>query len=96
MVSTLQSGDANPASKQPRPVNQSIRGVYNASPLPVCVFDVEPDDVIGDLVLVKARVNRMHVGLVLVVPAALVVANGEQLQGVQKNASRNGVARRFR
>ena len=56
-------------------------GKMRLSPLSVCVLDVEPDDVVGNLVLIKARVHRVHVGLILVVPSALVVANGEQLQG---------------
>lgn len=41
--------------------------------LAVRVLDVQPDEVIGNVVLVKAGVDRLHVLLVVVVPPALVV-----------------------
>lgn len=41
--------------------------------LAVRVLDVQPDEVIGDVVLVKAGIHRLHVLLVIVVPPALVV-----------------------
>ena len=46
--------------------------------LPVSVLDVEPDEVIGDVVLVKACVHLLHVLLVVVVPAALMVAQSRE------------------
>lgn len=46
--------------------------------LAVCVLDVQPDEVVGDVVLVEAGVHRPHVFLVVVVPAALVVGQGGQ------------------
>lgn len=39
----------------------------------VRVLDVQPDEVIGDVVLVKASIDCLHVLLVVVVPPALVV-----------------------
>lgn len=39
----------------------------------VRVLDVQPDEVIGDVVLVKAGIDCLHVLLVVVVPPALVV-----------------------
>lgn len=46
--------------------------------LPVRVLDVEPDEVIGDVVLVKACIHLLHVLLVVVVPAALVVGQSRE------------------
>ncbi len=46
--------------------------------LAIRVLDVEPDKVIGDVVLIKARVHCLHVFLVIVVPAALVVGQSSQ------------------
>lgn len=42
--------------------------------LAICVLNVKPDEVIGDVVLVKACIHCLHVFLVIVVPTALVVA----------------------
>ena len=42
-------------------------------PLPVGVLNVQPDDVVRDLMVVEARVHGVHVSLVPVVPAALVI-----------------------
>lgn len=41
--------------------------------LAVRVLDVQPDKVVGNVVLVKASIDRLHVFLVVVVPPALVV-----------------------
>mmetsp|Transcript_12550 Transcript_12550/g.37706 ORF Transcript_12550/g.37706 Transcript_12550/m.37706 type:complete len:368 (-) Transcript_12550:667-1770(-) len=49
-------------------------------PLAIRVFNVQPDDVVGDVVLVKAGIHRQSVCLVVVVPPALVVPEGEQLR----------------
>lgn len=46
--------------------------------LPICVLNVKPDEVIGDVVLIKACIHRLHIFLVIVVPAALMVAEGSQ------------------
>ena len=46
---------------------------YPRPPLPVGVLNVQPDDVVRDLMVVEARVHGVHVGLVPVVPAALVI-----------------------
>lgn len=45
--------------------------------LAVGVFNVKPDEVVGDVVLVKACIDCLHVLLVVVVPSALVVAQCE-------------------
>ena len=42
-----------------------------------CVFDVEPEDVVGEVQLLKLAVHLRHVPLVLVVPPALVVPQRE-------------------
>lgn len=47
-------------------------------PLLVRVVDVEPDDVVGDAVLIKASIHGLHVGFVLVAVAALVVPQRKQ------------------
>lgn len=46
--------------------------------LSICVLDVEPDEVIRDVMLVEAGVHRLDIFLVVVVPAALVVPDGSQ------------------
>ena len=46
--------------------------------LPVRVLDVQPDDILGDGVKVKAGVHRLHVRLVVVGPATLVVPQREE------------------
>mmetsp|Transcript_3626 Transcript_3626/g.9896 ORF Transcript_3626/g.9896 Transcript_3626/m.9896 type:complete len:319 (-) Transcript_3626:592-1548(-) len=46
--------------------------------LPVRVLDVQPQDIIGDAVLVEVGVHFGNVGLGVVVPSALVVPEGEQ------------------
>lgn len=45
--------------------------------LSIRVLDVEPDIVIRDVMLIKACVHRLHILLVIVVPAALVVTQRE-------------------
>jgi hypothetical protein len=44
------------------------------------VLDVQPDDVVGDVMAVEAGVHLAHVRLVAVVPAALVVAERKVLR----------------
>lgn len=46
--------------------------------LPVCVLDVQPDDIIRDFVEIKSSIHGLHVRLVVVVPAGLVVPQGKQ------------------
>ncbi len=48
-------------------------------PLPVSVLNVQPNDIIGDVKLVEIGVHLAHVRLIPVVPAALVVPQGEVL-----------------
>mmetsp|Transcript_33421 Transcript_33421/g.74958 ORF Transcript_33421/g.74958 Transcript_33421/m.74958 type:complete len:362 (+) Transcript_33421:1247-2332(+) len=45
--------------------------------LPDGVLDVKPEHVIGDVMLVEFGIDHPHVGIVLVVPAALMVAQRE-------------------
>lgn len=47
--------------------------------LAIRVLDIQPDEVIGNVVLIEACVHCLHVLLVVVVPAALVV--GQRRQG---------------
>jgi hypothetical protein len=47
-------------------------------PLAVGVLDVEPQHVVRDVELLKLAVDHAHVGLVVVVPSALVVAEREE------------------
>ena len=49
------------------------------SPLAISVLNVQPDDVIGDVVLIKGSIDRLHVCLIPVVPATLVVGNAKVL-----------------
>lgn len=44
----------------------------------VCVLDVEPDCVVGDIVVIEPRVDRQNVVLGEVIPAALVMAYTEE------------------
>lgn len=45
--------------------------------LSIRVLNVEPDIVIRDVMLIKACIHRLHILLVIVVPAALVVSQGK-------------------
>lgn len=47
--------------------------------LAICVLDVQPDEVIWDVMLIEALVHCLHIILVIVVPATLVV--GQRSQG---------------
>lgn len=53
-------------------------GVPGEIPLLVRVVDIEPDDVIGDVVAIESGVHGLHVSLVSVVPATLMVAESEE------------------
>ena len=46
--------------------------------LPVRVLNVQPDDIIRDVVAVKSGIHGLHVSFIIVVPAALVVPEGKQ------------------
>lgn len=50
------------------------------SPFAICVLDVEPNDIVGHVVLIEASIDSLDIGLVPVVPAALVVPDGEVLR----------------
>lgn len=56
-----------------------MNATRKTSPLAISVFDVQPDDIVWHVVLIKAGVDSLDIGLVPVVPAALVVADGEVL-----------------
>lgn len=51
----------------------------HALPLAISVLNVQPDDIIGHVVFVEAGIDSLDIGLVPVVPAALVVPDGEVL-----------------
>lgn len=55
-----------------------VNGVPGEITLPVRVLDVQPDDVIGDVVVIEPGVHGLHVSFVEVVPAALVVTEGKE------------------
>mmetsp|Transcript_1308 Transcript_1308/g.2251 ORF Transcript_1308/g.2251 Transcript_1308/m.2251 type:complete len:223 (+) Transcript_1308:1253-1921(+) len=59
-------------------------------PLSIRVFDIQPEDVIGVVVLLELFMHSIDVLLVLVVPATLVVAEGEE-RGESLGASEGGV-----
>lgn len=48
-------------------------------PLAIGVLNVQPDDIVGHVIFVKACIDSLDVCLVAVVPAALVVPDGEVL-----------------
>ena len=48
-------------------------GIPGEVALPVSVLDVQPDEVVGDVMIVEPLVYCPHVLLVVVVPATLVV-----------------------
>jgi len=50
------------------------------SPFAICVLNVQPDDIIWHVILVKAGINSLNVSLVSIVPSALVVSYGEVLR----------------
>mmetsp|Transcript_7148 Transcript_7148/g.24740 ORF Transcript_7148/g.24740 Transcript_7148/m.24740 type:complete len:789 (+) Transcript_7148:93-2459(+) len=52
--------------------------------LAVRMLDVQPQHVVRDVVLVEPAVHQRHVRLVLVVPAALVVPQGEHLRQLRR------------
>ena len=49
------------------------------TPLAICVLDVQPDDIVGNVVGIKACCHGSHILLIAVVPAALVVAQRKHL-----------------
>lgn len=44
----------------------------------VCVLNVQPDEVVRYVMLIKALVHSFHVVLVIIVPTALVVGKSSQ------------------
>jgi hypothetical protein len=66
-------------------LNHILRiGKFNWVPgevfLSVGMLNVEPDCVEGDVVFVEGFVHGLHIGLVIIVPSALMVGYGELLQ----------------
>ncbi|KAG7234579.1 hypothetical protein INR49_002208, partial [Caranx melampygus] len=57
---------------------REVNGVPGEITLPVRVLDVQPDDVIRDVVVIEPSVHSLHVSFVEVVPAALVVPQGKE------------------
>lgn len=53
-------------------------GVPGEVPLAISMLNVQPDDITGQVVIIEALIDFQHVGLIPVVPAALVVAEGEE------------------
>lgn len=53
-------------------------GVPGEIPLAISMFNVQPDDIAGQVVFIKALIHFQHISLVPVVPTALVVAEGEE------------------
>lgn len=62
---------------QPGRVRKQL-GVPGEAALPVCVFDIQPHDIVRDVVVVKLVVHLCHSLLGVIVPARMVVAQGEQ------------------
>ncbi len=60
------------------------RGASGA-PLAIGVLDVEPDDVVRNVVLVEASIHCQRVRLVVVVPPALVVPAGGGVGAVARH-----------
>ena len=54
--------------------------ILQRSPLAISVLNVQPNDIIGNVVLIKGSINCLHVCLVPVVPTALVVGNAKVLR----------------
>ena len=46
-------------------------------PLAICMLNVQPDDIIRDVILVKSGVHCFNILLILVVPSALVITKRE-------------------
>lgn len=53
-------------------------GVPGEVPLAISMLNVQPDDIAGQVVIIKALIDFLHIGFIPVVPAALVVAEGEE------------------
>ncbi len=54
------------------------RRVPSEVTLPIRVLNVQPDDVIWNIVAIKSSIHSLHVGFVIVVPATLMVAECKQ------------------
>ena len=50
-------------------------------PFAISVFNVQPEDIHGKVIVVKVLVHLPHILLIIVVPAGLMVTQAEQLQG---------------
>lgn len=65
-------------------LSEHVKGVRKTTGVPgevalaISMLNVQPDDVTGQVVVVKALTDLQNVRLIPVVPAALVVAEGEE------------------
>lgn len=53
-------------------------GIPGEVPLAISMLDVQPNDITGQVVIIEALIDFQHIGLIPIVPAALVVAEGEE------------------
>lgn len=53
-------------------------GVPGEVSLAISMFNIQPDDITGQVVIIKTPIHFQHIGLIPVVPAALMVAEGEE------------------
>lgn len=53
-------------------------GVPGEIPLAISMLNVQPDDVARQVVIIEALIDFQNVSLIPIVPAALVVAEGEE------------------
>lgn len=57
---------------------REINRIPGKVPLPICVLNIQPDDIVRNTVAIKSSIHRLHVSFINVVPAALVVPEGKQ------------------
>lgn len=53
-------------------------GVPSEVPLAISMFNVQPYDITGHVVIIKTLIHFQNISLIPVVPATLVVAEGEE------------------
>lgn len=51
-----------------------LAGVPGEVALSICMLNVQPNEVIRDVVLIKALINSLYILLIIIVPAALMVS----------------------
>lgn len=59
--------------------SSSLRCHDDRPPFAISVLNIQPDDVVGNVEVIKALVDGRHISLIPVVPPALVVAQGKEL-----------------